>query len=394
MAGRHQGPAGKGAIRRLFPQRDSAASSAGVHWRTTRITEVFLVVTAGEGAWPIERRAAVARLHLGAVVWVLSALHFREIMTLVPFDAAAVQNLAPAPAPGCDHESTAPPATRRYPSVCMKKLPARGMTSPHLLLWLLLAVAANALAAEWKPAGEPDRQDSTSDLFYAKRTAVRPSDGRQVTAHLAFFTSRAFRLEVVDLGAGPEPTYPTLGDAFRAQGCVAGVNGGFFHPDWRPSGLVISRGSGSTGSRPRNSSAAWSTAMARAPTWSGGPSSRTTRASPPCCRPAPTSWKGDGRCGAFPRPTPSPDLHRHGWARALGARRHPEHAHPRRARAKPRRAGCPDQLEGRSGHQPRRRLLDRILLRPEGRRGPGGAASLEAGPQPAWNQAALNPAGR
>ena len=125
----------------------------------------------------------------------------------------------------------------------MKQLTARRMTSPHFLLCAILAIAANAFAAEWKPAGEPDRRDSTSDLFYAKRTAVRPSDGRQVTAHLAFFTSRAFRLEVVDLGAGPEPTYPTLGDAFRAQGCVAGVNGGFFHPDWRPSGLVISRGS-------------------------------------------------------------------------------------------------------------------------------------------------------
>ena len=140
------------------------------------------------------------------------------------------------------HESPAPLATWWYPSVCMKKLPARGMTSPHLLLWFLLAVAANALSAEWKPVGEPDRGDRNSDLFYAKRTAVRPSDGRQVAAHLAFFTSRAFRLEVVDLGAGPEPTYPTLGDALRAQGCVAGVNGGFFHPDWRPAGLVVSQG--------------------------------------------------------------------------------------------------------------------------------------------------------
>jgi uncharacterized protein YigE (DUF2233 family) len=119
---------------------------------------------------------------------------------------------------------------------------ARLMASPHFLLCGLLAVAATALAADWKPAGEPDRRDSTSDLFYAKRTAVRPSDGKQVTAHLAFFTSRAFRLEVVDLGAGPEAAYRTLEDAFRAKGCLAGVNGGFFHPNWRPSGLVISRG--------------------------------------------------------------------------------------------------------------------------------------------------------
>ena len=43
----------------------------------------------GEGAWLTERWAGVARMHLGTVVWVLSALHFREIMTLVPFGAAA-----------------------------------------------------------------------------------------------------------------------------------------------------------------------------------------------------------------------------------------------------------------------------------------------------------------
>jgi hypothetical protein len=117
------------------------------------------------------------------------------------------------------------------------------MTSQRLMLVALLMFAANVFSAEWRLGGEQDRLDVTPDLFYAKRTALRPSDGRQVTAHLAFFTSREFRLEVVDLGAGPQAAHPTLGDAFRAEGCVAGVNGGFFHPDWRPSGLVISRGS-------------------------------------------------------------------------------------------------------------------------------------------------------
>jgi uncharacterized protein YigE (DUF2233 family) len=116
------------------------------------------------------------------------------------------------------------------------------MSSPPFLVCALLAVAANAFAVDWKPAGEPERQDISADLFYAKRAAVDPSDGRQVTAYLAVFTSRKFRLRVVDLGAGPEATYPTLADALRAEGCVAGVNGGFFHPDWRPAGLMITRG--------------------------------------------------------------------------------------------------------------------------------------------------------
>jgi uncharacterized protein YigE (DUF2233 family) len=50
------------------------------------------------------------------------------------------------------------------------------------------------------------------------------------------------RLKVVDLGAGAEPVYPTLADGLRAAGCVAGVNGGFFHSDLRPAGLVIAEG--------------------------------------------------------------------------------------------------------------------------------------------------------
>ena len=116
------------------------------------------------------------------------------------------------------------------------------MAAPRSFLCALLAVAANGFAADWKPTGEPDRQEINPDLVYAKQEVLRPSDGRQVTAHLVLFTSRAFRLAVVDLGAGPEPAYPTLADAFRAEGSVAGVNGGFFHPDWQPSGLVISQG--------------------------------------------------------------------------------------------------------------------------------------------------------
>ncbi|MFE8032240.1 phosphodiester glycosidase family protein [Thiohalocapsa marina] len=113
---------------------------------------------------------------------------------------------------------------------------------PRILLLALLLPASNALAANSTPAGESERQDISADLAYAKRTAVRPSDGKPITAHLAFFTSRAFRLEVIDLGAGAEAAYPTLEAAFRAEGCVAGVNGGFFHPDWQPAGLVISKG--------------------------------------------------------------------------------------------------------------------------------------------------------
>jgi hypothetical protein len=105
-------------------------------------------------------------------------------------------------------------------------------------LWLEPGLSA----ADWRLAEEPERQAVTPDLVYAKRTVMRKTDGNEVTALLTFFNSKAFRLEVVDLGAGPEPTHGSLTNAFRDAGCVAGVNGGFFHPDYRPLGMVIAGG--------------------------------------------------------------------------------------------------------------------------------------------------------
>lgn len=108
------------------------------------------------------------------------------------------------------------------------------------LLGACLFLFATGLSAQWQPLKGPPRQEGQDGLIYSKAGAIRPAGGKQVTAHLALFTSRDFRLEVVDLGTSP----PAIGlaDALRANGCVAGVNGGFFHPDWTPSGLVISAG--------------------------------------------------------------------------------------------------------------------------------------------------------
>jgi hypothetical protein len=116
------------------------------------------------------------------------------------------------------------------------------LTLSRLLLCALLWVPALGVTDVWQPVAEAPSERAGVDLYQAEHTAERSSDGRSVTAQLVFFTSPAYRLEVVDLGGGAEPAYPSLAAAFRANGCVAGVNGGFFHPDWRPLGLVIAGG--------------------------------------------------------------------------------------------------------------------------------------------------------
>lgn len=107
---------------------------------------------------------------------------------------------------------------------------------------LLLIAAAPAFATDWQLAGETARRELDGNLAYAARTVSRSADGRRFSAHLTLFNSRAFRLEVIDLGAAPGPDEPTLAEAFRSRGCVAGVNGGFFHPDGQPLGLMIAGG--------------------------------------------------------------------------------------------------------------------------------------------------------
>ncbi|MFD2110709.1 phosphodiester glycosidase family protein [Thiorhodococcus fuscus] len=98
------------------------------------------------------------------------------------------------------------------------------------------------MAGHWRSAEAFDAATSVSDLSEVSRHLIRASDGDQIEAHLVLFTSRAFRLKVVDLGDRALAGAIDFADALRSAGCVAGVNGGFFHHDGRPLGLVIASG--------------------------------------------------------------------------------------------------------------------------------------------------------
>ncbi len=114
------------------------------------------------------------------------------------------------------------------------------------LLWPLcvcLSATTIALADTGQPAGDvPQQQARSADLVYVQRSAVCSANARAISAHLVLFSSRAFRLEVIDLGAVADSRTRSLAQAFRSGECVAGVNGGFFHPDGRPLGLMIASG--------------------------------------------------------------------------------------------------------------------------------------------------------
>lgn len=111
-----------------------------------------------------------------------------------------------------------------------------------MLVLSLLLTALPALASDWQPLGARPLAPADAELAYAAASSRRGSDDQQVAAHLAFFHSRAYRLAVVDLRTIAQSTRTPIDKALRGAGMPAGVNGGFFHPDGRPLGLVIADG--------------------------------------------------------------------------------------------------------------------------------------------------------
>jgi uncharacterized protein YigE (DUF2233 family) len=115
-----------------------------------------------------------------------------------------------------------------------------------LLLPLLLLPALTSLrAADWSAEGRerlplPAAAASAEGLeaVQVRLAALRP-EVPPVTAHVILFRPGKFTLKVVD---DPDVRHGNLRQAMEKIGALAGVNGGYFHPDYTPLGLVVSGG--------------------------------------------------------------------------------------------------------------------------------------------------------
>ena len=117
-----------------------------------------------------------------------------------------------------------------------------------LLFALFLSRPTVVVAEDWKFISEGERSEKRDGQagarppFYVKRSVRRLSGAREATVEFVFFTSKDYRLEVIDQTGGASARYGKISEAFRENQCVAGVNGGFFDPEFRPIGLMISQG--------------------------------------------------------------------------------------------------------------------------------------------------------
>lgn len=108
-------------------------------------------------------------------------------------------------------------------------------------LWAQEKPAAAPVAADWSvTAREPLPASTTEGLESVQvKLASENEDLPPITAHLIVFQPSRYTLRVVDDPAGK---HSNLRQAMESIHAIAGINGGYFHPDFTPLGLVVSGG--------------------------------------------------------------------------------------------------------------------------------------------------------
>ncbi len=82
-----------------------------------------------------------------------------------------------------------------------------------------------------------EKLGGTDGVSHERRVLSRGS--QKAILHIAYFDATQHDLRVVDDGSNQ---YSNLAEAMAKQGAIAGVNGGYFHPDHTPIGLVVENG--------------------------------------------------------------------------------------------------------------------------------------------------------
>ena len=99
---------------------------------------------------------------------------------------------------------------------------------------LLLAVAATA-HADWTIAAATT--EGSRDGVQHRHVVLKDAEtSESATVDLALFSTKSCTLRVIDQ---PTPPRNSLAHVMAQENCLAGVNGGYFDPDYAPIGLLI-----------------------------------------------------------------------------------------------------------------------------------------------------------
>jgi uncharacterized protein YigE (DUF2233 family) len=100
---------------------------------------------------------------------------------------------------------------------------------------LVFFAACGSLHAGWELQKSVNVASSAAPVAHIQKTVA---NDHAVKLDIVLLDSKKHTLRVIDNAAGRDD----LAGAMRGNDCLAGVNGGYFHPDRTPLGLVISDG--------------------------------------------------------------------------------------------------------------------------------------------------------
>ncbi|HJX24703.1 MAG TPA: phosphodiester glycosidase family protein [Chthoniobacterales bacterium] len=103
---------------------------------------------------------------------------------------------------------------------------------------LLVLFVATATRAEWKIVSAQSESSAAPGLEHRHVVLENSEDGNRATIELALFSVKSCALHVIDNAEGTSD----LAETMSRGNCVAGVNGGYFDPNFAPIGLRVING--------------------------------------------------------------------------------------------------------------------------------------------------------
>jgi uncharacterized protein YigE (DUF2233 family) len=110
------------------------------------------------------------------------------------------------------------------------------MNARNLALAVLLGCALPAKAA-WTNVSSTELSPPAAECHHFLISVRETESGGRATLHLATFDFRKATLRIIDQPAEPRAD---LADMMQREKCLAGVNGGYFDPNYAPVGLLVS----------------------------------------------------------------------------------------------------------------------------------------------------------
>lgn len=103
----------------------------------------------------------------------------------------------------------------------------------------LLLFALASARGEWRTVSSQWEAGSAKSLEHRYIVTEESATGERASVEVALFSIKSLKLRVID-----QPTSPRLdlAEVMQRENCLAGVNGGYFTPEYEPIGLLVAEG--------------------------------------------------------------------------------------------------------------------------------------------------------